>query len=258
MYDKVRQEKPPNTLLLVRPTLHARATVSPDGHPMMDNRAADVSGSSSLITIPEEPPRWELITPPPTLHHIHHRLKLEAALQCQHPGWWGRCADEMHGFDSLTQTEFISIGIWQKWDFEDSLFPLKRRLDRFNSFPQKHVWWKIRGSKCSVIICRSDQTSKPNDRGVQTFCRKPDLVKKCEGGPSFFELYSKSKWKFTYRRKVLLQLYFFILHIKQKYIWIFFFTILWIFSKHLTHRPYFGYSSPMSKTGSAFGHKPSQ
>ncbi len=69
------------------------------GHPMMDNRAADVSGSSPLITVPEEPPDWSSSSLPLPHQPIHHWLKLEAALECQRPSVDGIGADEMHWFE---------------------------------------------------------------------------------------------------------------------------------------------------------------
>jgi len=74
-------------------------SVIPDafsGHLMMDNWAADVSGSSPLITVPEEHPYWSSSPLPLPQQPIHHRLKLEAALECQPLSVDGIGADEMH------------------------------------------------------------------------------------------------------------------------------------------------------------------
>lgn len=82
--------------------LTAEAIIPSDGfsgHPMMDNWAADVSGSSPLITVPEEPPDWSSSSLPHPHQPIHHWLKLEAALECQRPSVDGIGADEMHWFE---------------------------------------------------------------------------------------------------------------------------------------------------------------
>lgn len=78
------------------------------GHLMIDNRAADVSGSSLLMTIPEERPDW---TSPAPLHpagpfkSIHHWLKLEAGLECQRWGVDEKDADEMRWFECCVASQ---------------------------------------------------------------------------------------------------------------------------------------------------------
>lgn len=85
--------RPPPATDLLSPSFSMTASPVP---PVMDNRAADVSGSSPWMTVPEEAPDWR--SPPlPLLHQpIHHWLKLGAVLECQQLSVNGRGADEMN------------------------------------------------------------------------------------------------------------------------------------------------------------------
>lgn len=71
--------------------------------PMMDNRAADVSGSSPLITVPEEPPDWSLASPPPAPPASSITgWKWKPSLSVSDQSVDGIGADEMHRFESCT------------------------------------------------------------------------------------------------------------------------------------------------------------